>query len=144
MKQRLKDEMKVAMKAKEKVKLQTIRGLLSAIQYEEMQQGTESLSDSATTAVLKTELKKRNESLEYALKDSRSDEVASIKIEIDYLESLLPSQMSEQDLEKIIIEITSSTDNGNLGAVMKALKEQYADQYDGKLASSIAKRVLEA
>ncbi len=144
MKAKLKEDMKLAMKAREKEKLQGIRSLLSAIQYEEMQKGVEELGEQAILAVLKTELKKRYESLEFAEKAERPEEIAGLKVEIAYIESLLPAQMSEDQLEKVIREITKNNQNPNLGSVMKALKEDFADQYDGKLASAVAKRVLEA
>ena len=142
MKAKLKDAMKEAMKAKEKVKLQAIRGLLSALQYEEMQKGVDELPEAGAIAVLQTELKKRKESLEYAEKDGREDQINDINEEIALINSFLPQQLSEQELEQIIGDLKSADEGLNMGGAMKALKENYAGQYDGKLASSIAKKVL--
>lgn len=142
MKEKLREEMKASMKARNNPRVQGIRGLLAAIQYEEMQKETDNLSEDQVTAVLKTELKKRKESLEYAEKDNRAEMIAEIKAEIALIESFLPQQLSDQDLEKIIVDLKNENPAANMGAIMKSLKEKFSGQYDGKMASDIAKRVL--
>jgi len=142
MKTKLQNAMKEAMKNREKEKLQTIRMLLSAIQYEEMKQNLDSLPEESVMAVLKSEMKKRRESLEFAQKDNREDIIETVKSEISTIEQFLPSQLSAEELEKIITQLKDSEDAANLGTVMKSLKENYAGQYDGKLASEIARKVL--
>lgn len=141
MKAKLKDAMKSAMKAKEKLRLETIRATLSAIQYEEMQKGTEDLPDIAITAIIKNELKKRRESIEFSSQANRPEEVSKLEEEAKVLEEFLPKQLSAEDLEKTIIKLKAEGIS-NLGDLMKKLKTDYDGNYDGKLASEIAKRVL--
>ena len=142
MKATLKKELPLAMKAKDKVKVDTIRGLLSAIQYEEIQKGTEDLPADSIIAILKSELKKRKESKEFAEQAKRADESAQIDAEILVIESFLPKQLSAEELEKIIVGLKTSTPGINMGAAMKVLKDNYSGQYDGKIASEVAKKVL--
>ena len=142
MKVQLKSEMKDAMKAKDRVRLDTIRSILSAIQYEEMQKQTEDLAEDAILAILKAESKKRNESLEFSSNAGRDEEVTQLKREIEVIDSFLPQQLTEADLEKIISDLKSSQPDINMGGAMKELKEKYFGQYDGKLASQLAKKLL--
>ena len=141
MKAKLKEAMKTAMKAKDKVRLETIRSVLSAFQYEEMQKGVEVLDDPSYLAIIKNYLKKRKESLEFSKQANREDEVEKLEIEAQILEEFLPSQLSSSELEKIIVQIKSEGAT-NLGEVMKKLKGQYDGSYDGKVASEIAKQVM--
>ena len=66
MKAALREAMKSAMKAQDKLRLETIRSALSAIQYEEMQKGVDDLAAADCTAVLQREVKKRAEGIEFA------------------------------------------------------------------------------
>ncbi len=142
MKAKLKDALKLAMKAKDQVKMDTIRGILSALQYEEIQKGTEDLPSEAVLAILKSETKKRNESKEFAQQAGRADELAKLDREIAAIEEFLPSQLSSEALEKIMVELKSANPGMNMGLAMKALKEQHSGKYDGKLASELAKKIF--
>lgn len=141
MKDKLKSDMKEAMKAKDKLKLSVIRSLLSALQYEEMQKKAE-LSEDQILAVLKNELKKRKESLEFAEKDNRETEIEELNTEIAVVESYLPTQLSEDKLKEILTQFKAENADANMGQAMQFLKSNYAGQYDGKLASSLAKELL--
>lgn len=128
-----------AMKAKDTVRLQALRALQSEFQYEEMAKG--SVSDDDAISILKREVKKRNESLEYEEKANRQDAIEVLKKEISVIEEFLPSQLSEEKLRALIEELKS---NGatNMGVAMKELKSSYAGQYDAKRASEIAKEIF--
>lgn len=142
MKIAIKDAMKSAMKARDAVRLSTIRSLLAAIQYQELQREVESLTDDETLAIIQSEIKKRNEESEYAKQAKRDDLLTKLDQEIAALRTFLPKQLTEGELEKIVASIKSETPATNVGAVMKVLKERYSGQYDGKLASEVAKRLL--
>lgn len=141
MKAILQNSLKEAMKAKDKVRLETIRALMSAITYEEIEKKSEPLPDDQCLAILQREIKKRREEIEFAEKAGRSDLLEKLGLEIAAIESFLPKQLSEGELEKIITTLKQSTPGISLGVVMKTLKESYAGQYDSKLASEIAKRI---
>ena len=142
MKAKLKSELKEAMKAKDKILLETIRSLLSEIQYEEMQKGIEDLSATDTTALVQRALKKRQEELQFAEQASRLDLKDKLLTEIRIVEAYLPKQLTEAELETIISKMKEETPGIALSLAMKGLKDNYSGLYDGKLASDVAKRLL--
>lgn len=142
MKNKLKTAMKDAMKAKDKPRLQTIRSLLSAIQYVEMEKNDENLNEGQITSILTSELKKRKESLEFEEKAGRETEALELKGEIAVIEEFLPKQLSEEELKSELENFKASNDGANMGLAMKHLKEKFPNQYDGKLASSLAKEMF--
>ena len=142
MKATLKDALKTAMKAQDRLRLDTIRALLTEIQYEEMQKSVDDLSPTECTAILQREVKKRNEAMQFEEQAGRDDAKAKLAREIAIIEEYLPKQLSAEQLEKVIVDFKASTPGAALPLVMKHLKENYAGQYDGKSASDIAKRVL--
>lgn len=137
-----KEALKQAMKARDQVRMDTIRGILSALQYEEMQKEVENLPDEAILALLKNELKKRKEEVEYAEKAQRTEDLAKLAAEIKTIEEFLPSQLTAADLEKVLLTLKAEQPGLNMGLAMKVLKEKYAGQYDGKMASELAKKLL--
>lgn len=142
MKAILKDALKTAMKSQDKLRMETIRSILSEIQYEEMQKSVDELSSNDCSLILQRELKKRQEAIGFEEQANRPEAKEKLLGEIAIIESFLPKQLSPADLEKILVEYKSSTPGAALSTAMKFLKEQYAGQYDGKSASEIAKRVL--
>lgn len=135
-------EMKVAMKERDKLKVNTIRSILSAIQYEEMRQEREELQEDEVIAVLKNEAKKRKEELEFVEKAGRAEQVESLNQELAVIESFLPEQLDETKLRQILAEYKGSNADANMGGAMKFLKEQYHGHYDGKLASTLAREIF--
>ncbi len=142
MKEILKSQMKDAMRAKDKVRLDTIRGLLSEIQYEEMQKGIEALDAEASLQVVQRGLKKLKEELEFAEKASRDDLKGKLLQEVSILESLLPKQMTADEIEAKIRALREADATLNMGGAMKLMKERFSGQYEGKVASEAAKRVF--
>lgn len=142
MKDSLKSALKEAMKARDQVRMDTIRSILSAFQYEEMQKGVDEIPAEAQTAILKSELKKRREELEFAEKAARGDAIEKLHKEIAIIEGFLPSQLSAEAIEKILSELKAADAALNMGLAMKKLKDAYSGQYDGKMASEIAKKIF--
>jgi uncharacterized protein YqeY len=142
MKERLKTEMKEAMKAKDAVKLSTIRGVLSEIQYDEMQKGISDASITDVMAILQRELKKRKEEIEFAEKGNRPELLEKLLIEISVLESFLPKQMTKEELSSFFASLKANDATINQGGAMKSLKDSHNGQYDGKLAATVAKEVF--
>jgi uncharacterized protein YqeY len=141
MKAELKNALKAAMKAGEKVRVETIRSALSAIQYEEGAQKVDELPAAGAIEILKREIKKRKEEQEFAEKANRPEAIAKLDQEIATLEGFLPQQLSAEALEKVISELKAQNPQMNMGLIMKALKDSHNGQYDSKLASEIAKRI---
>lgn len=139
MKEKLQVAMKAAMKAKEKERLTTIRALLSAIQYAELEGD---IDDQTCVALLKTEVKKREEEKEYAQKAGRADQVAVLDIELSTIKEFLPQQLSQAQIEEFVESQVAAGTGASIGDIMGALKSQFPGQFDGKLASQIIKAKL--
>jgi uncharacterized protein YqeY len=142
MKAKLKEELKVAMKAQDRLRLDTIRAALSEIQYEEMQKNVQELGEAECLTVVQREVKKRQEAIQFAEQAGRAEEKSKLQSEISILEFFLPKQLTGDELEKIITEVKNATPGASMPVIMKHLKDKYAGQYDGKSASEIVKRVL--
>jgi uncharacterized protein YqeY len=142
MKATFKEALKSAMKAQDKLRLETIRSVLTEIQYEEMQKSVEQLGATECLQVVQREVKKRQEAIQFEEQAGRAEQKAKLQAEIAILEEFLPKQLSGEELEKIIVTLKEATPGLALNVVMKHLKDNYAGQYDGKSASEIAKRVV--
>jgi uncharacterized protein YqeY len=140
--QSLKDQLKECLKARNKEKLDVVRGLLSAFQYEAMEKKVENLTEEQGLTIVQREIKKRREELEFADKANRPDLKEKPSQDILILESLLPTQLSKDAIGTILTELKASTPGLNMGAAMKLMKEKYAGQYDGKIASEVAKGIF--
>jgi uncharacterized protein YqeY len=138
----LKEALKNAMKAQDRLRMETIRGLLSEIQYEEMNKEVQDLSSNDSLAVLQREVKKRQEAIGFEEQAGRAEAIEKLNAEIAIIEVFLPKQLSADELEKVLLEHKAATPGAAMSTAMKFLKEKYAGQYDGKSASEIAKRVF--
>ena len=139
------EDIKTAMKAKDQVTLETLRFLNAAIKNKEMEPGVTSLTDNDVLAVLKKSVKQRNESIEQFEKAGRTDLVASEKAGLTILEKYLPKAMSRDQIEKIITEVISSLNANSIkqmGAVMKEVQAKCQGAADGKLVSELVKAKL--
>ncbi len=142
MKSKIQEAVKTAMKSKDKVRLDTLRLVLSAMQYEEMQKKVDELPEQSAVALLQREIGRRKEELEFAEKSGRAELIEKLHLEVKIIEEFLPKQLSADEIEKIIVQIKDSDPASNMGIVMKNLKENYAGQYDGATASQIAKKIF--
>jgi uncharacterized protein YqeY len=142
MKATLKEALKTAMKNKDRLRMETIRSLLSEIQYEEMSKSVDELPASDTVLIMQREMKKRQEAIGFEEQANRQEEKAKLQNEIAIIETFLPKQMGADDIERVLADFKATTPGAALNGAMKLLKEKYAGQYDGKSASEIAKRVL--
>ena len=140
-KEQLKADLKTAMKAKDKVSLVTIRAIMSAVQYEEMQKSKD-IEETQFLAILKNEVKKRKETIEFLEKEDRKAEIAENNAEIAIIENYLPTQLDNDKLKNILVEFKEQNESANMGTAMKFLKDTYPSQYDGKEASTLAKSIF--
>lgn len=138
----LRNALKESMKAKDQLRTDTIRSLLSAFQYLEMEKGVEELSAEDSLVVLQREGKKRKEEIEFAGKAARIDSIPTLERELAIIEEFLPKQLSRDELTSIIGDIKEKSGSTNLGEIMKILKEGHGGSYDGKMASEVARQLL--
>lgn len=144
MKEKLQAQLKEALKARDALRATTIRSIIAAFQYAEMASKSGAISQEEEIAILKSELKKRREELEFAQQAQRAELVTNLEREATIISEFLPSQLSEEDLRKVVTQFLSSQTGAKLSEVMKFLKENYAGQYDGKLASTVAQSCLQS
>lgn len=140
MKTKLQSALKDAMRARNQTALNTIRAVLSALDYEEDQKGAPP-DEALTVEIVKREVKRRHEEMDFATKGGRDDAIATLKEEISVLEQFLPQQLDAATIEKIIRDLKAADASLNMGGVMKVLKEKYNGQYDAKVASQLAKQI---
>jgi len=141
---RINDDMKQAMKNKDKFKLSVIRMVRSAIKYAEIEQHT-TLSDEQVLDVLTRELKQRRESLQEYEKAGRTDLIEKVQAEIEILKAYLPEQLSEDELKDIIKSVIAevgATSKKDMGKVMGAIMPKVKGRADGKLINQLVQSFL--
>lgn len=140
LKKKVEDDVKVAMKARDTVRLNTVRGLLSEMKREEIDTRTE-LTEDRAIAIVQREIKKRRDALDFAKNAGRAELVEQNEVELKILQSYLGEQMSEDELRTLITRLVSEG-NDSLGKIMGALNADYKGRFDGRVASEVAKSAL--
>jgi uncharacterized protein len=145
--QRILEDMKTAMKSKDTLALNVVRNLKSALKYAAIEKlGADGeLGETDAIAVIRKEIKKRQDSVASYEQAKRTDLADVEKAEITVLEKYLPAAMSEAEIialvETVIAEL-GATSKKDMGAVMKALGERAAGRADNRLLSTeVGKRL---
>lgn len=147
MRERFANELKAAMKAADKQRVDTIRLILAALKDKEIEargQG-KTLSEEDVLALLQKMIKSRKESQEIYEKAGRLELAAQEAGEISVINSFLPQQLSEAEVEAAIakaIEETGASSIKDMGRVVGALKGQYAGRMDFAKAAARVKALL--
>jgi len=140
------DDMKDAMRAKEKQKLGTIRLLTAAIKQVEVDERKE-LSDDDVVSIVVKMVKQRKDSTQQYQDADRQDLADQEIYEIGVLEKYLPTQLSESDIEDLIqkaIASTGASGMGDMGKVMGMLRSELTGRADMGLVSQKIKTLLQA
>ncbi len=143
----LTEDIKTAMKAKDTVALNTVRSLKSALKYAAIEKhGADGeLDDNDAIAVIRREIKKRQDSVTQYEAANRLELAATEKAEIAVLEKYLPASLSAEELEKLVADAiaeTGAATKKDMGKVMKLLQERAAGRVDGKtLSAEVNKRL---
>lgn len=142
---KISEDIKNAMRAKNAELLLTLRGLSSSLKNEAINLKKTELDDAEVIKVIKTEVKRRKDSIEAYQQGGRED-LAEVEIkEKAILESYLPAQMSEEDTEKKIVEILSTIPEDqktNFGAVMGRVMKDVGENADGTMVRTILQKLL--
>ncbi len=144
MKEKLLEELKIAMRDKDELRKNTITMLRAAILQIEKDDKKE-LTDDEIMVVVSKEVKKRKESIEEFKKASRDDLAENTQKEIEILSKYLPEQLSEEDVKKIITEAIDKlgvTEMKDMGKVMGEVRPKTAGKADGKLVSDLVRSML--
>ena len=144
LKDRITEEMKNAMRAGEKERLATIRLILSAIKQREVDERIQ-LDDTQVLAVVEKMVKQRKESITQFEAGGRADLVAKEQAEMAVLQTYLPAQMSEAEIDALIAEAVASTGAASIkdmGKVMAAVKAKAQGRADMGAVSARIKQKL--
>ena len=137
-------DMKEAMKARDKVRLNTVRMIKSALMNEKIKAGHDLTAEEELT-VLSREKKQREESIEEFTKANRKDLADETKQELTIVESYLPKQMTQEELNQAVssaIAEVNAQGKSDFGKVMKVLMPKIKGKADGKAASDVVRKQL--
>jgi uncharacterized protein len=132
LKERIQDDMKTAMRAGAKERLDTIRMILAGIKQREVDERIQ-LDDAQVMSVLEKMIKSRKESLVHFESGGRADLVAKETAEITLIQSYLPAQLSDSEIDALIAEAitaTGATSVKDMGKAMGLIKSKAQGQAD--------------
>lgn len=140
------EELKNAMRAKDEAALRSLRAIKAAIIIEKTAEGaTGTITEAAETKMLQKLVKQRRDSLEIFEKQNREDLAAKEREELAVIEKFLPKQMTADELEtevRAILEQVGAKSAADMGKVMGVASKQLAGKADGKAISETVKRLL--
>jgi uncharacterized protein YqeY len=148
LKERIGEDIKTAMKAKDKIRLQTVRSIKKAILEKEVEvrpQGQDSLTVEQEIELLSQQAKQRRDSIEQFHNAGRDDLADKESQELTIIETYLPEQVSDSELEVIIDEIianSGATSVKDLGKVMGPAMKQLKGKAYGKKIQALVKSKL--
>jgi uncharacterized protein YqeY len=144
LREKLDEDLKSAMRAKDSLRMNTVRGLKSAIKYREIEL-MKPLDDAGILGVVSTEIKRRRDSVEQYRAGNRADLADKEDAEIRILQEYLPQQLTQAELEAKVVEVigrVGAQGPKDMGAVMKALLPDVQGRADGKVVSELVKQRL--
>ena len=144
MKEKLMEDLKIAMKNKDIVKKNTIQMIRAAILQTEKDKQIE-LDDNGILEIISKQVKQKNDALEQFEKADRQDLVEQTKLEINILKEYLPKQLSREEVEQIVVDLSRTlgiSDMKGMGTLIKSAKAKIGAGSDGKTISEVVKKVL--
>ena len=144
MKEKLMEDLKIAMKNKDIVKKNTIQMIRAAILQTEKDKQIE-LDDNSILEIINKQVKQKNNALEQFEKADRQDLVEQTKLEINILKEYLPKQLSREEVEQIVVDLSRTlgiSDMKGMGTLIKSAKAKIGAGSDGKTISEVVKKVL--
>ncbi len=142
--EKLLEDQKLAMKAREKLRLNVIRGLRSEIKNAEIAR-KQPLTEEEALSVLQRELKKRKEALADYERSGRSSLLQELKEEMEIISAYLPPQLSEEEIKEMAqkaIAGLGATSKKEMGKVMGVLMPQVKGKADGAIVRKIVEDLL--
>jgi uncharacterized protein YqeY len=142
---RLSEDLKLAMKARDQLRMDVIRMIKAAVLNKEVEMKKD-LDDGEMSRIMTTMIKQRKESVEQYEKGQRAELAAKERHEISIIESYLPKALSADELEQIVTTVireTGAASAKEMGAVMKAVMARLAGQsVEGKQVSDLVRSKL--
>lgn len=145
LKEKINQDIKTAMKAKDQDALRALRSVKSAVLLAETDGSGKEVGDTEVIKMIQKLAKQRNESLALYEEQNRPDLAEKEKLELEILEKYLPKAMGEAELRKFLKElVTELNADGmkDMGRVMGEAQKRLAGRADGKLVSSLVRELL--
>lgn len=141
MRNKLKQDSFDALKNRDNKRVDVLRFLISLIDKKELQLPPGGLSEAEEIAVLRKELKNKEESREMFLKASRMDLVEQLDYEIEIVKEYLPKELSEDKIREIVEEVIAEKGN-NFGLIMREVMVRTGGSVGGDVVSKMVKEKL--
>ena len=144
LRERLESDMKEALRSRESVRLETIRGVRGAIRNREIEEGGE-LDEAGILRVVRGLVKQRADSIEQYQAAGRADLADKERAEQAVLEAYLPPALDASEVERVVRAVIAETGAAgprDMGRVMKPALERLGPAADAKLVSQLAKQIL--
>jgi uncharacterized protein YqeY len=144
--EKLKEEMKSALRGRETVRLSVLRGILSAFTNElvaKKRKPDEEIEDELALEVISRQAKQRKDSIEQFRKGGRVDLAEEEEAELKIIEEYLPKQMSEEEVKKIALKKKEEMgDKVEMGKLMGALMQELKGKADGGVVKKVVDEIL--
>ena len=144
--ERIMDEIKTAMRAKDTVALESLRAVKPAILLAQTETGSkEAISEEDEIKILQRLVKQRRDSAAIYIEQQRPDLAEPELAQAAVIEKFLPEQLNEMEIEEVIsriIEEESASGMGSMGKIMGLASAELAGKADGKTISTIVKKLL--
>jgi hypothetical protein len=138
---RLQRDLQDAMRARDRPRIDVLRGLIAAIKNAKVERQVPELPEAEIVALVRKEMNKRTEIIGYATQAGRAETVAQSEADKVLLEAYLPQQLDAAALDAVVRALAAELGTTQIGALMAELRKRHAGQFDGKLASEIIKKL---
>ena len=144
---RLQEDLKTAMRAKDQVRLRTIRSLRAALTEKEIELRAQhqDLTEEEVLAVVQKQAKQRRDAIEQYQEAGRDDLVRKEEEELEVLEEYLPEQLGDEEIRKVLHELIKATGAASprdLGKVMGVAMQRLRGKADGRRVNELARELL--
>lgn len=143
--EKIQQDIKAAMLAKDSVALASVRGIKAAILLAKTSEGAKELDDAAIVKIIQKLVKQRKESAEIYTQQNRPELAQNELAEAAVMEKYLPKQLSEAEIEEKVKEIMAqvgASSMADMGKVMGVATKALAGQADGKVISALVRKLL--
>ncbi|NBV76820.1 GatB/YqeY domain-containing protein [bacterium] len=146
--QNIRDDLKEAMKAKDDVRVQTLRGALAAFTNElvaKMKKPTDALTDDEMIVVLKRLAKQRQDSIEQFTAGGRPELAEKEAKELTYIKAYIPAGASKEEIEKVARakKEEMNVDKAGIGKLMGAVMKEFAGRADGSDVKEVVTKLFD-
>lgn len=139
----LTEDMKIAMRARDAMALETVRYLLAQVKNAQIDKpGHEPLTELEFTAIVKKVIKNTQEAMDQYAAGNRQDLVDAEKPKLEFMQKYLPKQLSEDELRTIVAEAIAANPDLGVGPLTGIIMKQTAGKADGGIVSKLIKELV--